>query len=161
MALFNLDTTKASEASERREAINGLKPVGFYCVKAEKVHFFGETGKTPALSFELKIVGLLKDDGETFAAKKDGSKVYANSRLFFRAFISEAALFNLENIMVAMGAEALKGEALAKKLNSFSSVPKLLAWVNTWLDTDEEFIVYVNHDLKGKKPIEKVHFQNV
>lgn len=159
MTLFNLNTEKASEAHNRRETINGLKPVGYYEVTPVGVRYFATEGKTPSLSFELKIEGLLKADGSD-ATKKDGKRVYANSRLFYSAFISESALFSLENILVAMGAEGPFGGELAAKLNSFPTEAKLLAWVNSWLDTDSTFVVYVNHDLKAQVPSEKVHWQD-
>lgn len=159
MGFLNLDVDKASQLSERRNTIAGLKPVGLYKVKVEKVEFSGKEGLVPSLNFWLRIIGLLEADGETFATKKAGGNVYANAMLFFRAYLSTEALFGLENIYFAMIGEKLEGKELAEKVNSFATPAKLVSWVETWLDCENEFTVYVNHDLKATKPSEKVHWR--
>jgi len=156
--LFNIDEAEASKSHDRRETINGLKDVGYYEVKPEKVQLLTPEGKTPYLSFWLRIEGML-DDKKAPKTKKDGTRVYKNSMLFYRAFISPSALFSLEDILVAMGEDGPFGGDLAAKLNSFPTEAKLLAWINTWLDTDNTYVVYVNHDLKAEVPSEKVHWQ--
>jgi len=171
MGLFkNLDPDKAARSHERREIISGLKPIGLYQVMVVAFHSFLKGEGVPVISFELKILGLIEGDGRErkyrYARKTDGSRVYENARLFFKAYISDQALFGLENILQAMGQDGPFGKDLALKLQSFDNEAKLNRWINSWLDTDTEFTVYVNHhiptdtDPEDWKPQERVHFQD-
>lgn len=168
MPLFKLDVEATSKSTERRKVIAGLKPIGLYQVMVVAFHTFFEGEGVPVISFELKILGLIEGNGRDrayrYAIKADGSNVYANARLFYKAFISETALFGMENILQAMGQEGPFGKELAEKLNSFTNESKLRTWIKSWLDTDSEFTVYVNHAIpeadSDLKPAEKVHWQD-
>lgn len=161
MAKFKLNMEKATEASKRRELRDDLKPEGLYEVILHAIHFFADDNKTPAISLELKIVKFFgKERGGKAVVNGAGKFAFANGRLFYKAFISEAALFGLQDIHFAYTGEDITAEELVTTLNGMDiSADSVIKWVKSFTDASNK-MVWVTKDTESNIPSNRIYFQN-
>lgn len=154
-----LDVEAAKAAEAKRDAISQLKPAGLYAVRVESFNFDATDDRTPSLNFQLRIIGMCADGkGEEFIVNGQGKPRFANACLFYTAYVSSTALFGLQRLYTVQTGEVMDVEDLISKLEEFTTVAQLKRWVNSWLDTDAQYVVNVRQDRENSRPRNTVSF---